>query len=68
MSANDIIFIDKKTFKVYYQGCADNEDYGKCVGKGKTLEEAIEIAENYLGDNYIPEYGINFINLKSKGK
>lgn len=57
MSRNNIIYINKKTYKVYHQGCADNEDRGELIGQGKNLEEAVEIAENY--DIY-PEYGISF--------
>ena len=33
MSANDVIFINKDTFEVYYQGCADNDDYGRLIDK-----------------------------------
>lgn len=66
MSANDIIFINRTNFKVYYNGCADNptdfkEDF---IGQGKTLDEAIDIAENHLGDNFVPEYGITFFKTK----
>ena len=66
MSANDVIYIDKTTKQVFYQGCADNNGKGKLIGQGTDLETAIEIAENYLGDGYIPEYGINFISSKKK--
>ena len=61
MSANDIIYISKSTKQVFYQGCADNDNKGVLIGQGVTLEDAIKIAEDYLGDGYIPEYGINFI-------
>jgi len=66
MSANDIIYIDRQTKQVFYQGCADNDDYGKLIGQGTDLETAIKIAEDYLGDDYIPEYGINFISLQKE--
>lgn len=66
MSANNVIYIDRKSLKVYYQGCADNQDLGNCIGQGKTLDEAVDIAYDYLGDGYMPEYGINFINSKKK--
>jgi hypothetical protein len=68
MSANDVIYIDRSNFKVYYQGCADNNDKGNLIGKGKTLDEAIDIAQKYLGDGYTPEYGINFIGKTKSPK
>jgi hypothetical protein len=58
MSANTYIAIDRKTFKVYYCYCADNEfnpKKEKLIGKGRTIEEAIEIAEREES-----EYGIRF--------
>jgi len=66
MSANNIIYVDRKTFKVYLKGCVDNPGHGDLMGRGKTLEEAIDIAEK-LEEEYMVEYGINFINkLKVK--
>ena len=62
MSANNIIYIEEKTHKVYYQSCADNDDLGELIGKGKNLEDAIKIAQAYRNNHlcYL-EYGIEFI-------
>jgi len=63
MSANNIIYIKRKTFEVYYQGCADNSGLGNKVGRGKNLEEAVDIAQKEINDcEGVVEYGINFIN------
>lgn len=62
MSANNVVYIKKKTFEVYYQNCADNPGFGDKVGKGKSLEEAVEIAQKEIkkcDGNF--EYGIWFI-------
>jgi hypothetical protein len=62
MSANNSIYINKNTFRVYEHGCHDNdfiaeEEY--LIGQGKSLEEAIEIAEEFEKENMV-EYGIHF--------
>ena len=57
MSANSIVYINKKTFEVFFQSNADEESRGEFIGKGNSLVEAVEIADGY--DVY-PEYGINF--------
>ena len=70
MSANDVIYIDRKTFKVYYSGCADNplDEKRDLIGKGASLEDAVDIAQTRIkemrddGCFTSPEYGINFIN------
>lgn len=66
MSANNAIFINKKTLKVYLHECMDNifkPSKENLIGKGGNLEEAIEIADKYDRDlwpaSYI-EYGIHF--------
>jgi hypothetical protein len=64
MSANDIIYIKKQTHEVYYQGCADNEDLGEKIGKGRHTDDAIDIATKYAEESCAygyPEYGIKFI-------
>ena len=52
------------TFKVYHNPCADNDEL-ELVGKGKSLEEAVGIANKYiddeLGEGLCLEYGIRFI-------
>jgi hypothetical protein len=64
MSANNVIFIDRNTNNVYYQGCADNNDFGELIGKGTDLDKAVDIAEEYInklgGD---VEYGIRFVKI-----
>lgn len=61
MSANNAIFIDKKTLEVWYQSCADNNDLGSFIKKCKTLKEAVNLAQK-LAKEYQVEYGIRFIN------
>ena len=70
MSSNDILIISKSTFKVYhcdFDYLADTGDKGRPIGQGKSLEEAIKIAENWGrqdaedGGYGGSEYGINFI-------
>ena len=67
MSADNYIYIDKKTFEVW--SCVASELEGteeiglenqksSLIGKGKNLEEAIKIAEQV--NNYLVEYGIHF--------
>jgi len=70
MSANNVIYIKRDTFEVFYQGCADNDDLGTKIGKGKNLEEAVDIAYEYMGDDpmFMLEYGINFIPKKLNNK
>lgn len=67
MSANDVMFINTDTFEVYYQGCVDNDGYGRLIGKYKTLKEAIKASNKWIEDHhgFAPEYGIHFISSKS---
>ncbi len=62
MSTNNVIFIDRDTNGIYYQECADNNDFGELIGRGANLDKAVDIAEKYIdelgGD---VEYGIRFI-------
>lgn len=49
-------------FQLFLHGCADNEFFkedASLIGKGKTLEEAIKIAEEFQEENIV-EYGIHF--------
>jgi len=59
ISANNEILIDTKTFKVFYNPCADN-DAVELIGTGKNIKEAVAIAKTYtkyeLGG--LLEYGI----------
>ncbi len=67
MSANNGIFINRDTYEVFYQGCWDNGMDGmKSIGKGKDLEEAVDIAEGHYKDDFMCylEYGINFYREK----
>lgn len=59
MSANNLITINKKTLVV--KEVDAETGYGRVLGKGKSLEEAIEIAETTMKEEDI-EYGINFVN------
>jgi len=60
MSANNVIYLNKDTFEVGYQGCVDNEGYGEFQKKCKSLEEAVELVDD-LTTEYEPEYGIMII-------
>jgi hypothetical protein len=66
MSANNYLEISKSEFTVYDKDIERGN--GSFVGRGKTLEEAIEIAERYdegLDDRGFPqkaEYGIKFVD------
>lgn len=57
MSANNYLKIDRKSFTVSY--CDIESDRGLLVGKGKTIDEAIDIAQRYREEEIV-EYGIFF--------
>jgi len=64
MSANNGLFINKKTFAVYEHGCMDNgflEKEASFIGRGKNVAEAVQIAEDYMNEEIV-EYGVNFYN------
>jgi len=61
MSANNMITIDKKTYEV--MNVSAETGYGHSVGVGKSLEDAIEIAEKEMKENIV-EYGIHFVGKK----
>ena len=55
MSANNAIYINKKTFKVYHHSCCDNpfiEKEADLIGKGKNLEDAIKKALRKIRGSY----------------
>lgn len=58
MSANNMLTINKTTFIV--ENVDAETGAGSAVGKGKNLEEAIEIAEKEMEREEV-EYGIHFI-------
>ncbi len=58
MSANNLLTINKKTFVV--MNVDAETGYGYEVGKGNSLEEAIEIAEKEIEEEIV-EYGIRFV-------
>ena len=65
MSANNIIYINRDTFEVFYQPCADNMGYGNKVSKGKDLDEAVDIAQRIIDEcEGQVEYGIWFVRNK----
>lgn len=51
---------------MYYQGTADDDGLGSLEGQGKTIEEAIDIAQNIVEEYGEVEYGINFISSKKR--
>jgi len=58
MSANNMITINKKTFVV--MNVDAETGMGSVVDKGKSLKEAIEIAEKEMEEEEV-EYGIHFV-------
>lgn len=58
MSANNMITINKKTFVV--MNVDAETEQGNIVGKGKNLEDAIEMAEKEMEKEEV-EYGIHFV-------
>jgi len=63
MSANNFILIDRESLAVTLRD-ADGGTLIEKIGKAKTLEEAIDIAQEYL-ETEIVEYGIHFTSKKS---
>jgi len=61
MSANNIIYIKRKTNEVFYQPCADSKKLGELKGTYKTLAEAVDKAQELIEELVIVEYGIEFI-------
>jgi len=61
MSANNVITINKKTFVV--KDVDAESEYGIVLGKAKNLEDAIEIAQKHMREEYV-EYGIHFVGAK----
>lgn len=59
MSANNFILVNKKTFIVSHCDADTCEEIEE-VGKGKSLEEALEIADQFQQANQV-EYGIRFV-------
>lgn len=58
MSANNMITINKNTFVV--KNVDAETGVGSIVGKGRNLEEAIDIAEKEMEREEV-EYGIHFV-------
>ena len=58
MSANNFILIDRKSLEVSLRDADTNAILVK-IGKAKTLEEAIDLAQEYQ-EREIVEYGIHF--------
>jgi len=62
MSANNIIYINKDTYEVFYQSNADEEGLGELIGKGDSLDEALWLAEEKINEcGGVVEYGIVYI-------
>jgi len=65
MSSNNQIIISKegKGYVIYHDLRVDNEfefDDEDIIGKAKTMEEAVKIANEFMVDNIV-EYGIRFV-------
>lgn len=58
MSADNYIFISRRTF-VAVERCASDGRVIAKLGKGKNLDEAIDIAQDRM-EGYPVEYGIVF--------
>jgi LDH2 family malate/lactate/ureidoglycolate dehydrogenase len=58
MSANNMITINKRSFEV--MNVDAETGFGDVVGKGKNMEDAIEIAEKEMKESEV-EYGIHFV-------
>ena len=65
MSSDNAIVINRNNFRVNY--CLG--DYSEFIGQGKTLDEAIDIAQKKVDDcGGMVEYGITFIGKGKKVK
>lgn len=64
MSANNYILINRKSFDVSLRD-ADSGDVLSKIAKGKTLDNAIDIAMEYQ-ETEIVEYGIQFTKKINK--
>lgn len=67
MSADNFISISKSTFEVRY-GCASAPQNTDLIGRGKSLEDAVRIYEEWYekekedgGTMFCLEYGVIFI-------
>jgi len=58
MSANNLVTINKKTFVV--KNVDAETGFGSVVGEGRSLEEAIDMAEKEIEEEDV-EYGIRFV-------
>ena len=70
ISANNQILVDRKTFKIYHVDVdcyADRRYRGKPIGRGKTFEEAVDMANDFLTEYEPVEYSIATINTEKKG-
>lgn len=64
MSANNYILINRKNFQVSVRD-ADTDGVLSKIGKGNTLDQAIDIAQRYQNSEIV-EYGIQFTGKKLK--
>lgn len=63
MSANNYLKIDRKKFKVSDCDVETGSEFK--IGQGKSLDEAINIAQKYKEENIV-EYGIQFTDKQNK--
>lgn len=65
MSANNVITINRKTFVV--EEVDAETGYGRVLRRAKNLEEACDIAETEMENEYV-EYGIRFVSGEQKAR
>lgn len=68
MSSNNVIFINDRTYCVYYQDNIDEETKGKLVKKCKSLREAVEVAKKLYEKYWGIEYNVIFIGARDDKK
>lgn len=62
MSANNYILVNRRTFSVSMRDAEEGKLMWK-IGKGKTLDEALDIAQKTLEEEIV-EYGIQLTKIK----
>lgn len=69
MSANNFIKIYKNEYNLWEVDECDAEEgiFMVSIGRGKTLEEAIEFANRYMQENEV-EYGLRIVTPASQDK
>lgn len=68
MSSNNAIFLNDRTYCVYYQDNIDEETKGELVKKCKSLREAVEVAKKLYKQYEYIEYNVILIGARSDKK